>query len=234
MKTHATLVAASILTALAAAPALAGDNTVTQNLSIDWSFDTGLEVGMFDAFDTAGGTRELIGVSASIDANAAWGVTALNYAPTGFEAGEWFADGFANFNMFFGEFDGPNVERIAGGVGFTGLTGNLGAGSGDPIFGQPGDPVVSDTFDGFIGNFFDLDAAEFAVFEGGPVQARLLAFTDATVDGPNGPPGNINIQTDSLTAVGTMTLTYQYRVVPAPAGLALLGALAPIGLRRRR
>lgn len=223
-----TLTAAAVTMAASAAAATAG-NTVVQSLGYDWNPDTGLEIGMFDAFDTAGGTRQLTGVSIGIDASAMWNVTVLNYSDTAYEPGEWHAEGLANFNVLLGEFGPNSVERIAGAITFSGLTGSLGAGDGDPIFGQPGDPSVSASYSGFISNFFELDPAEFGVFTGGPVEARLLGFTDGIIDGPNG----LVVSTDALVSSGVVTLTYTYANVPAPAAAGLL-AIAGLGATRRR
>lgn len=215
-----------------ALPAAAG--VQSQSLKYDWDINGDLQIGTLDGFDSMGGTRVLTGVSFGIDATATWSVTALNYSPTAFSAGEWWADGLANVNVLFGEFGPGGVERITGAVGFIDLTGDLGAGSGDPIFGEPGDPSVSDTFTAFIGNYFELDASEFAAFQNGPVATYLPVFTDAYADGPNGTPGNILIQTDSLSSFGTITLNYTYDVVPAPGAAGVLGMAGLIGLRRRR
>jgi MYXO-CTERM domain-containing protein len=220
---------AAALTLAAATAAATAGNAVVQTLNYDWNADTGLEIGMFDAFDTAGGTRALTGVSIGIDATAMWNVTVLNYSPTAYEPGEWHAEGLANFNVLLGEFGPNSVERIAGAISFNGLTGALGAGNGDPIFGEPGDPTVSASYSGFISNFFELDAAEFGVFTGGPVEARLLGFTDGVIDGPNG----LVVSTDALVSSGVVTLTYSYANVPAPAATGLL-ALAGLGAARRR
>lgn len=225
-----TMTVAALMLACATAGATAG-NTVTQTINYNWNADTGLEIGVFDAFDTMGGTRQLTGVSIGIDATANWDVTVLNYSDSAYEPDDWYADGFANFNVLLGEFGPNSVERIAGGVSFSGLTGTLGAGSGDPIFGEPGDPAVSAQFFAFISNYFELDASEFGVFQGGPVEARLLGFTDAYIDGPNGGVNGLVVSTDALYSGGVVTLTYTYTPTPGAAGV--LG-LAGIGAARRR
>lgn len=217
---------------LVAAPAAAG--VETQTLKYGWSMDGEIQIGSFDAFDDMGGTRVLTGVSFGIDASATWSVTALNYSATAFSADEWWAEGMANVNVLFGEFGPGGVERIVGAVGFHDLTGELGAGSGDPIFGKPGDPGVSATFTGFIVNYFEFAEHDFGVFQNGPVALYLPVFTDAFVDGPDGAPGIIMIETDGLISTGTITLNYTYEVVPAPGVVGALGMAGLIGLRRRR
>ncbi len=223
-----------ILTAAAIAaatlPALAG--TTTHTLDFTWDGLGEWQVGAFQGFDDAGGSRQLTGVTVEVAAAARWDVIAQNYSPTPFEPDEWFAEGSTNFNVLLGEFGGDSAERVVGSIFFTYLTGALGAGDDDPINGQPGDPAVQATFEGDIAGSFDLDLDEFGVFQSAEVGAYLLSFTDAWVDGPDGAPGNIFIGIESLTAAGTMTLTYHY--VPAPAGMALLGLLAPAAIRRRR
>ena len=214
----------------AALPALAG--TTTQTLDFTWDGLGEWQVGAFQGFDDMGGSRQLTGVTVEVAAFARWDVIAQNYSPTPFEPDEWFAEGSTNFNVLLGEFGGDSAERVVGSIFFTYLTGALGAGDDDPFIGQPGDPAVQATFEGDIAGSFDLDLDEFGVFQNAEVAARLLSFTDAWVDGPNGAPGTIFIGTEALTATGSMTLTYHY--VPTPAGVALLGVLAPVAIRRRR
>ncbi len=220
------------LLAAAAAPAFAG-NSIVQTLNFDWNVNNGLQIGTLNAFDDAGGTRILTGVSFELDASATWDVTALNYSDVGFAADEWFAEGITNFNVLFGDIGPDSVERISGVVSFGNLTGILGAGSGSP-FGPPGDPTVSDSFTSDIGSAQSLNSAEFQAFTSGPISTNLLAFTDIQIDGPNGAPGIISVNTDLLTSTGSLTLIYQYTDVPAPMTLALLPALGAVATRRRR
>jgi len=220
------------LAASAIAAAAASAETITQTIDFNWGLETGLEIGSFAGFDNAGGTRQLTGVSLSVDGSARWDVTVLNYSSATLGADAWFADGLANFNVLLGEFGPNSVERYAGVVQFNGLTGFLSA--GDPGSGEPGSPGVSGSFTGLLAGFFDLEAADFGVFQNGVVEARLLGFTDAYVDGPNGSPPDLLVDTDLLSAGGRVTLTYTYALVPAPAGLALLGAVVPLAVRRRR
>lgn len=214
----------------AASAALA--DTISQSITYDWNADQGLQIGVFDAFDDAGGARQLTGVSFALDATTRWDVTCLNYETTPFGPDDWFAEGFANFNVLMGDF-GAGAERIAGLLEFHGLTGDLGAGTGGP-FGDPGDPAVSASFTGDILATFDLDASEFAYFTGAPVNAFLLAFTDAYVDGPDGAPGIIVPQTDLLASAGKLTLNYEYVNVPAPGALPFALAGLALAARRRR
>ncbi|MFK7883840.1 MAG: hypothetical protein AB8F26_06625 [Phycisphaerales bacterium] len=224
--------AIALIVAAASGTALGGDSIV-QSTDFSWDVNSGFQITTFDAFDDAGGTRELTGVGFELNAFADWDVTALNFDTMEFETGEWFANGLTNFNVLFGDFGPDSVERISGAVSFNGLTGALGAGSGSP-FGPPGDPVVSDSFSGFIGSAMDLDADEFSAFTNGPVSTNLISFTDITIDGPNGAPGIISVNTDALTSSGSLTLTYQYRNVPTPAAGAILGIVGLLGARRRR
>lgn len=218
--------------AATAMPALAG-GTVSQTASFDWDGLGDWDIASFDAFDDAGGTRQLTGVNYTLTADTRWDVTAYNYSPTPFGPDDWFADGFINFNTLFGEFDGPNAERVNGFLEFLGFTGELGAGSGDP-FGSPGDPSVSGSFYGALVADYDLDASEYAVFLSDPVRTRLISFFDVTIDGPNGAPGIIFVETDLLSVTGSITLTYHYADVPAPAGAALLALTGLTAARRRR
>lgn len=223
----------TVLAVLALVAGAAGADTVTQDLAFDWNAETGLEIGSFDAFDDAGGTRILTGVNVSIDGQAQWDLTLLNYSAQAFGPDDWHAEGFANFNVHLGEF-GSGVERIVGYIEFEGLTGELGAGSGDPIFGDPGDPAVSASYTTDLLAAFSLDPSEFGVVTSGPVLARILGFTDVVIGGPDGAPGIIVGETDLLGATGVLTLSYEFTTVPAPSALALLTGAGILGARRRR
>ena len=223
----------ALLALAAATPAALAGQVQTQTLDFAWDMNGQLQIGTLQGFDNAGGTRVLTGVSFGIDAATAWDVTALNYSDTAFEPGEWWADGSANFNVLFGEFGPAGVERITGLLEFSHLTGSLSAGSGGP-FGDPGAVTVSESFNGFLGNFFQLDASEFGAFTADEVAVFMPVFTDAYIDGPSGAPGIINIETNALTATGSITLNYTYDIVPAPATAGLLAMAGLTAARRRR
>lgn len=217
----------ALLTALIASNASA--DTVSQNVNFDWSVNDGPDIATLDAFDDMGGTRVLTGINFSVTGTTQLDLTALNYSPVELNPGDWSAEGFANINAFFGEF-GSGVEQPVSLISYAGFTGTLGAGSGDPIFGSPGDPVASDTFTGSMFGEYFVDAGDFGTFTGSDVRMRLLAFFDGfTIGGYN-----ISLSADDISANGSLTLNYEYDVVPAPSSIALLGAFGLIGARRRR
>ncbi|GEM_PF-6146132 len=210
----------------------AGDNTITQSLDYEWNESSGFQVGTFDAFDDAGGTRELVGVSVDVDGSLEIGVEALNFSSFALESGEWSAEGIISVNLLLGDFGPGSIEQALGSAGFAGLTGELGAGSGSP-FGEPGTPTVTDTLFGALSASFGIGSSDFVAFTDGAVTANLLSFSDLAIS--NGPPGSIiSVRTDSVESFGSIDLTYTYRVVPAPTTVAGLLGAALFGARRRR
>jgi hypothetical protein len=223
-----------MITALTAAAGIAhaGDNTVTQTLNYSWNQDNGFEIGTLDAFDTAGGTRELIGVSFEIAGSLSMSIEALNFSDFALESGEWSAEGNTNVNVLFGDFGPGSVERIVGGLSFNGLTGELGAGSGSP-FGNPGTPTVTDSLLGALSGSFTLNSSDFGVFTAGPVSTNLLSFSDFLIS--DALPGSIiSVGSTSLESEGAISLTYTFNNVPAPSAAGVLGLAGLLGARRRR
>lgn len=224
--------AAIALLAATAGLAQAGEPQIQQTLNYSWDAGDGFQVGTLDAFDDAGGTRELTGVSFDISGSLAVDVEALNFSSFALETGEWDAEGLVNVNLLFGDFGPGSVERIAGAVSFNGLTGELGAGSGSP-FGSPGSPTVNDSLLGALAGSFSADASDFGAFTSGPVSTNLLAFSDFIVS--NSQPGSIiSLNANSISSEGSINLNYSYRVVPAPAAAGLLGFAGVFAGRRRR
>ncbi len=223
MKTTITALAV----AAASSAALAG-NVQSQSVDIDWSTFDDADIASFDGFDDMGGTRVLTGVNFSVTGTTGVDLTALNYSPVELQPGDWSAEGFANINVFFGEF-GSGYEQPLSLIEYD-FTGVLGAGSGDPIFGTPGDPVATGSFSGIMLGNYSIDPSQFDTFTGSSVRTRLLGFFDGfTIGGYT-----IDLLVDDITATGSLTLEYQYSVVPAPASITALGVLALGATRRRR
>lgn len=224
---------AALIILAAAGIAHAGDaSSITQTLDYSWNANDGFQIGTLDGFDDAGGTRELTGVAFDISGSLAVDVEALNFSSFALEGGEWSAEGIVNANLLFGDFGPGGVERIAGAVSFSGLTGELGAGSGSP-FGPAGSPTVTDSLLGGLSGSFTADTDEFAAFTSGPVSANLLAFSDFIVTAPV--PGSIiSVNANSISSEGAVNLTYLYNVVPAPTTAGLLGLGGLLLARRRR
>lgn len=222
--------------ALALAAGVASADTTSQSIAIDLDTDRG-DFGtnlMFDQFDTMGGTRELTGVNLKLNAVMSVEARAESYHPDFIAADTWSADIYHNaFLSFFADAGSAPFYGL-GGVVIAGLTGDLTPGSGDPFDpfnpGTPGDPIFAEYSDS-IDSVVATSAGFFDYFTGtGSIEGLLGPFTDITVD--SGFP--IYVEATRMTQLGTLTLEYEYNVVPAPAGLAAFVGLGAIASRRRR
>lgn len=214
---------------------LASADVIEQRFDYTWtSNDSVFPEFSFEAFDDMGGTRELTAVKLGFSGSLTMEVTAQTYDPFPLEAGEWFAEASHTVVPYFnGGDDGVELLQGLGGQWVSEITGDLGAGNGGFPFGEPGTPYVySETVD--FANEVAVDSSLFADFSsGGPHGGFMNGFFDAVVT----PPANgqyVEVFASYLEQSGTFTLTYEYSVVPAPAGLALLGAGGIAALRRRR
>lgn len=218
----------------------------TQSIAIDIDStrgEFGREVA-FQQFDTQGGTRVLQSVRASWQGDMSMTLRAQSFTPEFIESGTWFADALhLAWLSFFGGGDGGDGDGerggyifSLGGVGISNFTGDLTPGTPGPSPfepGDPGDPIfasVSDSIDSTLA----ADPADFGFFTGdGTLDGFFGPFTDITVL----PPffgANIDVQATELTQFGTVTLEYEYTVVPAPAGAGLLAIGGLVAARRRR
>lgn len=201
---------------------------VEQAFTYDWSFDRPQHPFTFDPFDTMGGTRELTGVRLAFEGTMELEVGAHTYGEA-LRAGDWFMDASHVLIAYFngnGEAGGLDLFEPVAIIGADDLTGDLGAGfPGEPFTHAIAMPAAGEV---------SVASAYFAAFSGpGPI----TGFMDGFFDGAVTPPANeqwIELFPTLLAQSGTVTLAYEYRLVPAPGALALAGAGGLAALRRRR
>lgn len=226
-----------LLTTSAAIAILAGAaaaSEISQTIEINITPDNFNQEFTLSGFDTQGGTRILTGVRYQIQSEISADFTVLNYSNFAIPSGDWQV--LPGFTMFFtADVPGGDGEDSIfggiGGIGFDPLTGDLPAGTGNPIFGEPGRLEFSDS--GTLNsNFLDDGEVARTFFTQHPTIVSTLApFSFPEVFGP---PGS-NISLESLvTQTGSFTVIYEYSVVPAPGAAAVLGLAGFAGLRRRR
>ncbi|XHC25015.1 MAG: hypothetical protein ACFHWZ_07585 [Phycisphaerales bacterium] len=224
------------LTTLGALAILAGAahaGEISQSVDVNITPDAPIQEFVLNGFDTMGGNRVLTGVRYQLQTSMSAEFTVLNYSDFPIPAGEWQA--LPGFSMFFtaDEPGGDGEDSIfggIGGIGFDPLTGDLPAGSGDPIFGEPGRLEFSDT--GTLESDF-LDDGEvarnfFSTHE--TIASTLAPFSFPEIFGP--PGANIALESQ-VTQTGTLTVIYEFTEIPAPGAAALFG-LAGLGATRRR
>lgn len=232
----AALIALALVTAT---PALA--DTITQTFDLDYIFDPNDKdfsppTATFNTFDTMGGTRELVGVTFSSHINAGMDVTVQNWDATPYAAGTWSCEIVGSILAFFQENNGVfGPSTGLGGLFIEGLTGDLGAGDGVGFpFGNPSEIVVTASVQDTINSSTSFGSDTFDYFSaGGSFDILMPTFSEFLLTPPDkggfgifgGPSGGYQN--------GTLTLTYQYRNVPTPAGASLL-AVGALGAARRR
>lgn len=202
--------------------AFADVTSETQNFSFPLS--PGGTVLHFAQFDTQGGTRELCKVSFSFDAIIGANVSAENDsvlpAP--------------NFAINLSGFITIDVGNPAVLSGFAGINQVAGAAVG-PTDGVDGSGTDFNDF-GFLsddvsGMDMTTDLLDFAQFLGlGTVPVDIDASAGFSVSGTT----DSTINVTDLAASGSVTISYEYKVVPAPASMALLGMGGLFAGRRRR
>ncbi|MDX9911873.1 MAG: PEP-CTERM sorting domain-containing protein [Phycisphaerales bacterium] len=208
--------------AFIAAPAFADITSETQNFAFPLSpGDTTLQ---FARFDDMGGTRELCKVTISFEGLIGAQITAENEstlpAPnfainlTGFltiEAGNpAILSDFAAINQ----------------VASQALAPSDGVDGSGPDFHDFG--FISDSIDGMD---MTTDPADFAQFLGaGTVPVEIFATAGFSASGTT----DSRLVVSDLGASGRATITYEYKVVPAPASVALMGLGGLVATRRRR
>ena len=98
--------------------------------------------------------------------------------------------------------------------------------------GTPGDPV-SESYTDSINSAVQTDPGFFSFYTGdGAVEGFFGPFTDIVITDP--PAGFVEVFASELTQVGTLSLDYQFSVVPAPAGFGVLAMGGLVAARRRR
>lgn len=238
--------------AIAAAAGLAGAGIETQSIAIDIDSDRG-EFGTnftFNQFDTQGGTRVLTGVNLRFAGDLFVEATAQSFSADPIAAGAWSADVFHNVLVSFftpggGDGDGDGLGGDGGpsapfyglgGIGIVNFTGDLapgvpgGGGPFDP--GIPGDPIT-ESFGSSINSLVPTSAGFFDYYTGtGTVEGFAGPFTDIVLDVPGFLP--IDVFASRLTQLGTLSLDYEFTVVPAPASVAGLMGFGLLASRRRR
>ncbi len=210
---------------------------ITQSIDINLTPDNpdGQQQFSLAGFDTMGGTRVLNAVRLRIVTEMSVDFAALNYGDFDIPAGDW--EVLPGFNMFFfAEPEGAGGEGDAtfngiGSLGWDGVTGFLPAGSGDPIFGEPGRYEFSRS--GSLDSTFIEDTPSQLEFYStyANLDASFAPFAAPEIFAP---PGSFLGLEAAITQTGTLTVTYEYSTIPAPGAAAVLGLAGLAGLRRRR
>jgi hypothetical protein len=218
-----------LLPALAlAAAATAHADVINQSFSYSWDSNQVQHAFSVQAFDSMGGTRQLTAVRLGFDGAISMEITAHTYDPNPVHTGEWSVEASHTVVAYF---NGGGIDLLQGigGQSLADITGELGGG----VNGEPGTPlIVTDTIN--FANTVEVDPADIAQFYGsGQFTGFMDGFFDAVVTPP---PGGqwIEVMASLLAQEGTVTLTYEYTTVPAPASSALLGAGLIMARRRRR
>ncbi len=216
--------------AIALSAGLAAADVETQSFSYAWSTDDPVQHHFsFNPFDDMDGSRVLTNVYLSFDGELSMTVGAQTYEGA-VGAGEWEMEASHSIIAYFnGGDDGLELLQGLGGNWRDGITGDMGAGAG----GQPGTPYLF-TFSDAFSNTVTIDPAVLPDFHG---TQPLMGFMDGWFDAFVIPPASgqfIEAVIGRMAQTGTVTLTYEYEMVPAPAGVALLGVAGLVSVRRRR
>ncbi len=179
----------------------------------------------FQAFDTMGGTRELTGISVSVDAFYSLEMIAENREDYAITTSDWFVEA-AIFNNL--SFNGYTVFGL-GSTGYGPLSADLAIADG---IEQSGNDAVHWSFKDSISGQRDLMPFAFDAFIGsGEMEADIYPFLSLGISPPE---PFFDLWITNHFHSGTVELTYQYNTVPAPTGTALLLGAGFVGLRRRR
>jgi len=215
------------LFALAAMSSSSLGDVITQNSDYFWDVQKANAPAplSFQAFDTMGGTRELTGVSVSLESFYSLEMIAENGENYAITANDWFVEA-AVFNNL--SFNGQSVFGL-GSAGYGPMSVDLAAADGVEQFG---DDSVFWSFKDSMSAQRDLQGFQMGAFIGsGEMEADIYPFLSLLIP----PPAPFfDLWIHNHYHQGTIGLTYQYTTVPAPAGTALLFGAGFIGLRRRR
>jgi hypothetical protein len=177
----------------------------------------------YDGFDDMGGTRNLTGVSFSFESLYSLNMLAENGEDQPISSDQWFIEAVTLFQMgldelFLGALD----------VEFIGLlSADLAANDGVPMEGPDS---IAWGFEGAMSGSVNLAESEFYRFTNGALTADAYPFLSLAISAP--PPFFDLYITDHIHT-GSVSLTYEFDVVPAP-GSAVLFFAAALGVRRRR
>jgi MYXO-CTERM domain-containing protein len=229
---------------LATGFAVGGANAGIETQSVAIDFDLagggfGTNVA-FQQFDTQGGTRVLEGVTVRFEGTLGLEATAQSYHDQFIASGSWLADVYHNtilsFNAMEGGDGGPSAPFYGlGGIAIINFTGDLtpgipGSSPFDP--GTPGDPVSASYMDS-ISSSVPTSAGSLSYYVGDDmVEGFFGPFTDILIT--DQPAGFVEVFASELTQVGTLSLDYEFSVVPAPAGFGVLAMGGLVAARRRR
>lgn len=223
------LAAIALTTALTAAGSNAQVITQQQSYFFNANVKNDPVALTFDAFDTMGGTRILTRVGLETYSDYSLNIVAENGEDYAIAADDWWFD-FELFNIVTFNPSQSNETMFygMGGVGYGPLSADLAASDGveqegpdSQIFG------FADTFSGVR------DALPFqhAAFEGqGQLDAQIYPYLGISLPPP---PPFFHLWISHVNS-GTVTLTYEYTTIPAPASLGMLGLGGLAAIRRRR
>jgi len=213
--------------AVAAAAGVSNADVIVQSFDYAWDSSEPQHVFAFDAFDGMGGTRELTAVRLGFEGTISMELTAFTFDPVPVHAGEWWAEASHTVVAYF---NGGGIDLLQGIGGQSGeFTGELGGGIG----GEPGEPlVITDILE--FANTVEIDPSNLPQFYG---EGQFTGFMDGFFDGVVTPPVGgqwVEVMATMLSQSGTVTLEYEYVMVPGPGSAAVLGAGVVLGWRRRR
>ncbi len=248
--------AASIISAVLAGASAA--QTETQVVPFDYNPAVDFAFPEFAKFDTMGGTRELTGVTLSYDQSISFTTRLEQNSPVALDAGVFFVDiVYLSLHQLGTIDDNPNPPFLGPGAAGDVYSPALGATDG---FNGSGPDTYEALFDSGMFNFTaeyaaGADQDYLDVFVGqGTLTTVLGGFTELfggfnsdpgfpDVDPNNPPEGPFNMFEDPYYGVfvdfpeirhqGTITATFEYQPVPAPASIALVG-LGSLAMTRRR
>lgn len=250
-------ITAALIAMLAAGTASA--QTETQIVPFDYNPNVDFAFPEFSKFDTMGGTRELTGVTLSYDQSISFTAKLEQNSPVALDAGVFFVDiVYLSLHQLGTVDDDPNPPFLGPGAAGDNYSPALGASDG---YNGSGPDTYEALFDSGMFNFTaeynPTDHQAFLdVFIGqGTLTTVLGGFTELfggynsdpgfpDVDPNNPPQGPFSPFEDPYYGVfvdfpeirhqGTITATFEYQMVPAPASLALIGVGALGATRRRR
>ncbi|MDX9911875.1 MAG: choice-of-anchor E domain-containing protein [Phycisphaerales bacterium] len=210
--------------ALAAASTFAAADITSETQNFSFPLSPGGTTLNFAQFDTLGGTRELCKVTFEFDATVQGQVTAENDSSLPAPNFGVQLTGFLTLDVgapaVLSGFGGIN-EVASQGVGPS--DGNTGSGPDFHDFG-----LLSDNISGMDMTTLLADFAQF--IGGGTVPVAIAGSAGFSVSGTT----DSSLDITNLGASGSVTITYEYKIVPAPASVALLGLGGLVAGRRRR